>query len=193
MSEFAFILGNGKTRLDITPGELSACGRVYACNRIYNEFTPDVLVSTDAAMAREIQESGYSENNLHYTRESNIIRGSGARALMPEYTGFSSGPNAMALAAAEEIPYIFLIGFDLDSETKLINNIYSGTAHYAPSDALTTNSDNWINQIYEIAEKYKNQRFIHVNPLLEYTPAYWLTLPNFEAIDLKGFKFMLNI
>ena len=193
MSEFAFILGNGKTRLDVTPSELSACGRVYACNRIYNEFTPDVLVSTDAAMAREIQESGYSENNLHYTRESNIIRGSGARALMPEYTGFSSGPNAIALAAAEEIPYIFLIGFDLDSETKLINNIYSGTPHYATSDSLTTSSDNWVNQIYEIIEKFKNQRFIHINPLLGYTPTNWETLPNFEAIDLKGFKFMLNI
>ena len=193
MSEFAFILGNGKTRLDITPGELSACGRVYACNRIYNEFTPDVLVSTDAAMAREIQESGYSENNLHYTRESNIIRGSGARALMPDYTGFSSGPNAIALAAAEGVPYIFLIGFDLVSETTLINNIYSGTANYATSDALSTSSDNWVNQIYEIAEKYKNQRFIHVNPLIGYTPESWETLANFEAMDLTGFRSMLNI
>ena len=193
MTEFAFILGNGKTRLDVIPSELSARGNIYACNRIYHEFSPDVLVSTDTAMAHEIQESGYSENNVHYTRESNIIRGSGAMALMPEYSGFSSGPNAVALAAAAEFPYIFLIGFDLVSETKLINNIYSGTPNYATSDTLTTSSSNWESQIYDIVEKFKNQRFMHINPLLGYTPPNWLTLPNFEVMDLRGLKFMLNI
>jgi len=193
MTEFAFILGNGKTRLGIMPSNLSVCGYVYACNRIYIEFSPDVLVSTDTAMAHEIQESGYSENNTHYTRESNILQGSGAKSLMPEYAGFSSGPNAVALAAAEGFPYIFLIGFDLVSENKLINNIYSDTPNYAKSDSLSTNSDNWVTQIYEIAEKFNNQRFIHVNPLLGYTPENWLTLPNFEVMNLTGFRFMLNI
>ena len=193
MSEFSFILGNGQTRLHLDPSNLMLAGSVYACNRAYEEFTPDVLVSTDTAMAREIQESGYSEKNVHYTRESNIIRGSGARALQPAYAVFSSGPNALALAAIAEFPYIFLIGFDLVSENKLVNNIYSGTPCYVKSDSLSTNSDNWVTQIYEIAGKFKNQRFIHVNPLLGYTPETWITLPNFEVMDIPGFKFMLNI
>ena len=193
MSEFAFILGNGETRLCFNPRDLQSLGKVYACNRVYQEFTPDVLVSTDTGMAREIQESGYSQKNVHYTRESNIIPGSGARALNPEYTGFSSGPNALALAAADEFPYMFLIGFDLVSLDQHVNNIYTDTPHYVSSDTLKMNHGNWVKQISEIVNKYKNQRVIHVNPLSGFTPESWLTLPNFEVMDITGFRFMLNI
>ena len=193
MSEFAFILGNGETRLCFNPEDLMSLGKVYACNRVYQEFTPDVLVSTDTGMAREIQESGYSQKNVHYTRESNIIPGSGARALNPEYTGFSSGPNALALAAADEFPYMFLIGFDLVSLDQHVNNIYTDTPHYVSSDTLKMNHGNWVKQISEIVNKYKNQRVIHVNPLSGFTPESWLTLPNFEVMDITGFRFMLNI
>ena len=192
MSEFAFILGNGETRLCFDPRDLQSRGKVYACNRVYQEFTPDVLVSTDTGMAREIQESGYSQKNVHYTRESNIIPGSGARALNPEYTGFSSGPNALALAAADEFPYMFLIGFDLVSLDQHVNNIYTDTPHYVSSDTLKMNHGNWVKQISEIIQKYKNQRVIHVNPLSGFTPESWLTLPNFQVMDIPGFKFMIN-
>ena len=192
MSEFAFILGNGETRLCFNPEDLMSLGKVYACNRVYQEFTPDVLVSTDTGMAREIQESGYSQKNVHYTRESNIIPGSGARALNPEYTGFSSGPNALALAAADEFPYMFLIGFDLVSLDQHVNNIYTDTPHYVSSDTLKMNHGNWVKQISEIINKYKNQRVIHVNPLSGFTPESWLTLPNFQVMDIPGFKFMIN-
>ena len=193
MSEFAFILGNGETRLCFNPEDLMSLGKVYACNRVYQEFTPDVLVSTDTGMAREIQESGYSQKNVHYTRESNIIPGSGARALNPEYTGFSSGPNGLALAADHGSSYLFLIGFDLVSQDQYVNNIYADTPHYVNSSALKMNPENWIKQISEIIQKYKNQRVIHVNPLLGFTPASWLTLPNFQVMDIAGFRFMLNI
>ena len=192
MSEFAFILGNGETRLCFNPRDLQSLGKVYACNRVYQEFTPDVLVSTDTGMAPEKQERGDSQKNVHYTRESNIIPGSGARALNPEYTGFSSGPNALALAAADEFPYMFLIGFDLVSLDQHVNNIYTDTPHYVSSDTLKMNHGNWVKQISEIIQKYKNQRVIHVNPLSGFTPESWLTLPNFQVMDIPGFKFMIN-
>ena len=44
MIEFAFILGNGVTRLEVVPEELLKRGKVYGCNRIYEEFEPTVLV-----------------------------------------------------------------------------------------------------------------------------------------------------
>ena len=44
MIEFAFILGNGVTRLEVVPEELIQRGKVYGCNRIYSEFEPTVLV-----------------------------------------------------------------------------------------------------------------------------------------------------
>ena len=55
MIEFAFILGNGVTRLEVDCESLLDYGAVYGCNRIYQEFAPTVLVSTDTSMAEEIQ------------------------------------------------------------------------------------------------------------------------------------------
>ena len=45
--DFAFILGNGVTRLEVDCVSLLDKGIVYGCNRIYEEFAPSVLVSTD--------------------------------------------------------------------------------------------------------------------------------------------------
>ena len=64
--DFAFILGNGITRLEIDCEGLLDYGAVYGCNRIYQEFAPTVLVSTDTDMAREIQQSGYSACKYRY-------------------------------------------------------------------------------------------------------------------------------
>jgi hypothetical protein len=89
MSKLSFILGNGKTRKDFSLHELKSKGKLYGCNRIYEEIVPDVLVSTDKNMAEEIQKSGYSKNNNHYTREKHIIISSGAKALDPMYQAFN--------------------------------------------------------------------------------------------------------
>ena len=51
-SDFAFILGNGTTRLQVDCEKLLSKGFVYGCNKIYEEFSPHVLVSTDAGMSR---------------------------------------------------------------------------------------------------------------------------------------------
>ena len=40
--DFAFILGNGITRLEIDCEGLLDYGTVYGCNRIYEEFAPNV-------------------------------------------------------------------------------------------------------------------------------------------------------
>ena len=89
----AFVLGNGKSRLELDLHQLKQTGPIYACNAIYRTFTPDCLVATDAAIARAIQESGYAKTNRFHTRRP--IEGLGARSLPKEYRGFSSGPNAL--------------------------------------------------------------------------------------------------
>ena len=54
-------------------------------------------------MAQEIQQSGYSASNIHYTRSHHKIRNSGAHVLPKDIHGYSSGPAALALAAQSEV------------------------------------------------------------------------------------------
>ena len=119
--DFAFILGNGITRLEIDCEGLLDYGAVYGCNRIYQEFAPTVLVSTDAGMAEEIQQSGYSARYTHYTRSNNKIKDSGAHILPKEIHGYSSGPAALGLAALSQANYLFMIGMDLKGINNMIN------------------------------------------------------------------------
>ena len=64
----AFVLGNGVSRLSVDLNQLKPHGRIYGCNALYREFVPDVLISTDKAIAHTIQNSGYAEKHLMYTR-----------------------------------------------------------------------------------------------------------------------------
>ena len=193
MTEFSFILGNGKTRKDFSLHELKSNGKLYGCNRIYEEIVPDVLVSTDKNMAEEIQKSEYSKNNNHYTREKHIIIGSGAKALDPMYQAFSSGPNALAISAKETNNSCFMIGFDLISDSYTINNLYAGTSNYLEKTAKATEFVNWVDQVYKIVETYDKQKFFHVNPLNNYTPDSWLELPNLEIMSKDNFKTLINM
>ena len=110
-SEIAFILGNGITRLQVDCKSLLDLGTVYGCNRIYQEFAPSVLVSTDVGISTEIQQSGYSARNVHYTRSVHKIKDSGANVLPKEFEGYSSGPAALALASLSPANYLFLTLF----------------------------------------------------------------------------------
>jgi hypothetical protein len=64
----AFVLGNGVSRRGIDLEQLRLYGKIYGCNALYREFTPDVLVATDRPIATAIQESGYAQHNEFYTR-----------------------------------------------------------------------------------------------------------------------------
>jgi len=193
-NEFAFILGNGETRKEFLIKDLLCKGKVFACNRVYQESPPPhTLVSVDKDIAHEIQNSGYSAKNTHYTRESNLIKGSGALALHKKYFGYSSGPNCVALAANENFPYIFLIGIDLHSlDPDCINNLYAGTKYYKQKTDKPQIFENWVKQIQDIVKEFPNQRFVHVNPLLGFTPAEWIFLQNFSIMNVTEFRVMIN-
>jgi hypothetical protein len=190
--DFAFILGNGVTRLELDCESLLDYGAVYGCNRIYQEFAPTVLVSTDTGMAREIQQSGYSARYTHYTRSNNKIKDSGAHVLPKELHGYSSGPAALGLAALSEANYLFMLGMDLKGVNNKINNIYAGTPNYKEKDTEVMYFGNWIDQISSIMDKNNTKRFMHVNPLDNFTADEFRKHTNFETITLDEFKRMIN-
>ena len=190
--EIAFILGNGITRLQVNCENLLDIGLVYGCNRIYQEFSPTVLVSTDKEMATEIQNNGYSSRNVHYTRKNNKIAKSGSNILPAHLWSLSSGPAALGLASESSANYLYMIGMDLKGINNKINNIYAGTANYKDKDSIPTHFDNWISQIDTIIKKAELKRFIQVNPLSGFTPDVWIKNDNFEIMNINEFKRLIN-
>ena len=63
-----FVLGNGESRLKLDVAKLQQFGKIYGCNALYRDYTPDALIAVDGGMMHEIAESGYIYNNLCYFR-----------------------------------------------------------------------------------------------------------------------------
>jgi len=64
-----FLIGNGESRLGFDLNKLKPYGKVYGCNAIYRDFTPDVLVAVDHGIMHEIYHSGYAYKNETWYRD----------------------------------------------------------------------------------------------------------------------------
>ena len=58
-----FCFGNGKSRIGLDLDKYKEHGAVIGCNAVYRDFTPDILVALDTAIAHEIYRSGYVFKN----------------------------------------------------------------------------------------------------------------------------------
>lgn len=186
----AFVLGNGKSRLKINLHELKPHGKIYGCNALYRDFTPDVLVSTDRPMATEIEKSGYPEKNEFWTRNPtpNLF----AKKIDINY-GFSSGPIAVSLAARNEHKPIYLIGFDLVGDNGKINNIYAGTDNYRPITEKEIYWGNWLNQLHSIMkDQFPRTQFIRYVEEGGFSPSEWKSLPNYTEVNYEELKRSIN-
>jgi hypothetical protein len=186
----AIVLGNGQSRKSISPESLKTHGTVYACNAIYREFTPDVLIATDLPISMAIQESGYALRNRFYTRKP--MEGLGAQRLSKEYYGFSSGPNAVGRACLDGYTRIYMLGFDLGTSNGQFNNIYADTEFYKNSTAPPTFAGNWIRQITQICKDYSTREFVRVvGPESATIPAL-NEIPNMQTMTILDLKDRIN-
>jgi hypothetical protein len=187
----AFVIGNGISRKDIDLLELQKLGKIYGCNALHREFTPDVLVSTDRPISAHIQESGYSAKNKFYTRRP--IAGLGAHTVPKDYFGYSSGPIATAIAAQDQHRRIYLLGFDMGpTTTQTFNNLYAGTEFYKPMGATPTYTGNWIKQISRVIADHPRTRFFRIcGPTTARIPELE-SLKNLDHWELSAFAERIN-
>lgn len=158
----AFVLGNGVSRSAVNIQGLRPHGKIYGCNAIYREFTPDVLVATDRPISAAIQESGYALKHPFYTRRP--LDGLGAHKISGPYYGYSSGPNAVALAAQHGFVQVYLLGFDMGAiDNNRFNNIYAGTEFYKRREAPPTFTGNWIKQLIQISKDFPDTQLVRVH------------------------------
>lgn len=187
----AFVLGNGVSREPIVPAELQKFGTVYGCNALYRIFTPDVLISTDTPISTAIQNSGYSQNHVHYTRRP--ISKLGAHKIPPKYFGYSSGPVAVALAAEAKHTKIYLLGFDLGpNQIGKFNNMYADTEFYKKSSAAPTYTGNWVNQLLSIAREFNHVEFVRVSGKTTAEIEKFQTIPNINNMPIQDFINRIN-
>lgn len=180
----AFVIGNGISRRPIPLPTLKTLGKVYGCNALYREFTPDVLVSTDRPISTYIQESGYSAKNKFYTRRP--IDGLGAYRVPTDYFGFSSGPIATGIAAQAQHRRIYLVGFDMGPDTnQKFNNMYAGTDFYKAINSTPTYTGNWVKQIIRVITDYPHTRFFRVCGPTTARITELDALKNLEHLDLN--------
>lgn len=189
MTNIAFVLGNGRSRLNYPLHELKTHGKIYGCNALYRDFTPDVLVATDKHMADEIEKTEYPKYNEFWTRNPTNVC---SRKIDVNY-GYSSGPIAVTLAARNEHKKIYLIGFDLIGIKGQINNVYAGTPNYRPAHDKETYWGNWDNQLFSIMkDQFHQTRFIRVKHEDTYTPENWKKLPNYKEQEFQDFLRCIN-
>lgn len=187
----AFVLGNGRSRQDVDPNALIRLAPVYGCNALYREFAPSVLVSTDSPISKAIQESGYSEKNVHYTRKP--LPALGAKRIPQQYYGFSSGPVAAGIAALDRNRKIYLIGFDLGpTRTGHFNNIYADSEFYKKSSASPTYTGNWVRQLTTIARDFPQTQFVRVQGTTTATISELINIPNLAHMDMADFEDRIN-
>ena len=184
-----FVIGNGKSRLVLDLGDLKKHGRVYGCNALYRDFTPDVLVATDPGITKEIEASGYALKNTFYTRQPNESLGSQKIAY---HFGFSSGPIAVKYAAEAGHAVIYLAGFDLQGQDGRQNNVYSGSDNYRTSEEKETYYGNWVKQLAQVFNEHKNQRFIRLTTQDGIVPVQWLSCANHANQLISDFAPNIN-
>ena len=69
MATRVFCIGNGESRSPIDLIRLRPHGKIYGCNGLYRDFTPDVLCAVDHAIMHEVYHSGYCDNNETWLRD----------------------------------------------------------------------------------------------------------------------------
>lgn len=186
----AFVLGNGKSRLGVDLNKLKTKGRIYGCNALYREFSPDVLIATDRAISEEIQRSGYPKKHTFYTRIPK--QGTGAKRIEFHY-GFSSGPIAMAYAIHEGAKAIYMLGFDYAGVKGMFSNVYENTKFYKKTSDKETFYGNWVNQCKTVIEHNPKLTFVRVIRDGILVPKDFKNLKNLRHIDMAEFLKTINI
>ena len=107
--------------------------------------------------------SWISENDKSHSLMDVMVDEDGDK-VTPKDHGWSCGPTSGYVAVKNEKPKeVFLIGHDLLSANKFINNIYKSTKHYTASQNGPTPAVNWIRQWYTLFRWNPDVKFYKVN------------------------------
>ena len=182
-----FVLGNGRSRLNISPKDLQPYGKIYGCNALYREFDPDYLIAVDPKMVIEIDKSGYQKSHEVWTNPNSKYRSfQGFRFFQPSL-GWSSGPTALNFASTHSPSEVYIFGFDYVGEGGLLNNVYADSFNYKKSTDTATYYGNWRRQTEQVIKNNRNIKYYRVVDDNNFFDPGW-DLPNFRNISYKHLR-----
>lgn len=186
--EEIFVLGNGPSRAVVNLPKLHKYGKIYGCNGLYREYTPDILFCVDAGMYKEITNTNWSgkiHTQVNPSGKTNSTREAKQRRK-------SSGGLAAQQAARDTTNgQVYMLGFDNPRNTRYLEaSIYAGSQNY-----VRNNQWGWkaFEQDYiEVFRLYSNIKFINViNPELcsDMLDTVGAVSPNYSVIEYKDFPY----
>lgn len=194
----SFVLGNGRSRLAITPEKLKVTGKIYACNAIYRDFIPDYLIAVDAKMIVELTDQGIQNKTEVWTNPNKKYHTLKGLHYFNPSKGWSSGPTALWLASVnimntfEDQKEIYILGFDYVglNGNKTFNNVYADTENYKKSMQPPTFFGNWVSQTEQVVKEFKDVKYYRVIEKGTFKPQWGY--PNLEHITYEEFKARIN-
>lgn len=195
VANVAFVLGNGRSRLNIDVNLLPLFGTVYGCNALYREFSPRHLVAVDVKMINEIISTGYHLTHAVWTNPNSGVSSADNINFFDPHKGWSSGPTALWLAAQHNYTTIYILGFDYEGIEGKFNNVYADTVNYKKKIESATYHGNWLNQSHAVITEYRRTTFIRVVDNNPYIPSilHSAVRPNLTHIDYAQFCSLFSI
>jgi hypothetical protein len=186
----SFVFGNGRSRLNIKFDEVRPYGKIYACNAVYRDFTPDYLIAVDPKMIVEIESTGYQLQHQVWTNPNNRYKDFKGFNYFTPSLGWSSGPTALQLATKHQPTEIYIFGFDYDGIDGKVNNVYAGTNNYKAADASATYYGNWMRQTEHIIKSNFSIKYYRVVERT-YFDTGW-QYPNFKNITYDTLRELMG-
>lgn len=188
-NNIAFVLGNGRSRLNVDATALKSVGIVYGCNALYREMDPHFLIAVDVKMVNEIVAAGYHKTNQVWTNPNRGVDTKEHLNFFNPHKGWSSGPTALWLACNQGHKEVYILGFDYQGIGGKFNNVYSDTFNYKKSSDAATYHGNWLSQTEKVIKEFKYTKFFRVVEPGAFIPdRLGPTLPNLSHITFKEFE-----
>jgi hypothetical protein len=166
-----WVIGNGESRsiVDIDRLEKPRIG----CNAIARDYTVEYLICVDRRMVDESINLKFNDYGIVLTRKNWISKYNKIKNIrvVPDlpYNGeqrwdepfqWGSGPYAVLLGALKtKTKQVNIIGFDLYSKTKTVNNVYKDTHNYSEGSKRPVDPRYWIHQVGMVFKCFPKIKF----------------------------------
>lgn len=183
-----WVLGNGESRRNV---DLSSLDYTIGCNAIHRDHVCNEIVAVDRRMVREITSNPKYTQTTIYTRPDWVKEFSTTPnvVVVPKlpYKGclreddpwhWNSGPFAVLVACLKSPSVINLLGFDLYSTDKKLNNIYKDTSNYGKESDHPIDHRYWVHQLYHLFMSFPKIQFVQWQHEPWAVPELWKTPKN---------------
>ena len=193
-------VGNGESRINLDLSTIINSYTLVGCNALCRDYHVEHLVCVDRRMVREgiynYAENIYTRLDWAHEFENNNVQP------VPDlpYKGelredepfqWGSGPYAVLIAAHLAESEVYMIGFDLYSKDKKVNNVYKGTSNYVKSESHDVDPRYWIHQIGKVIEHFPHITFTVFVEDDWQAPKEWCHL-NLKQTNIKDFAVIAN-